>query len=89
MLDKSGDLVGARNYYEAYLKILPGGPFAVQSKKALGRIKAVPQPADKHLAQQQGCEPLGKAAKFRPEPLDPDRPVLTRRPTSPPSGKAQ
>lgn len=89
VLDKFGDLVGARSYYQAYLKILPGGAFAGQSKKALDRIKALPQPADKHLAQQQGCEPLGKAAKSRPEPLDPDRPVLTRSPTSPASGKVQ
>lgn len=88
-LDKFGDLAGARSYYQAYLKILPRGPFAAQCKKALDRIKAVSQPADTHLASKHGCEPLGKAAKFRPEPLDPDRPVLTRNPTSPPSGKSQ
>jgi tetratricopeptide (TPR) repeat protein len=88
-LDRSGDPAEARAYYEAYLKILPGGPSAGNSRKALERIKADPQPADKHLAQQQGCEPPGKAAKFRPEPLDPDRPALTRNPTSPPAGKSQ
>ena len=86
-LDKSGDLAGARTYYQEYLKILPRGPLAGSCKKALDRIKAVPQPADTHLAQQQGCD--GKTAKFKPEPLDPDRPVLTRSPTSPASGKFQ
>ena len=87
-LDKVGDLVGARSYYEAYLKILPQGPAAGQSKKALERIKSVPQPADKNLAQKLGCEPLGKPIQSR-EAIDPDRPVLTRAPTSPASGKSQ
>jgi tetratricopeptide (TPR) repeat protein len=89
VLDKSRDLAGARTYYQAYLKVLPRGPFAGQCKKALDRIQAVPQPADTHLAQRHGCEPLGKAAKFKPEPLDPDRPVLIRNPTSPASGKSR
>ena len=80
-LEKSGDLAGAQAYYEAYLKILPGGPFAGQCNKSLERFKALPERPNKHLALRGGCEPLGKAAKFRPEPLDPDRPVLTRNPT--------
>lgn len=88
-LDKAGDLAEARTYYQSYLKILPGGPFAAQSKKALERIQAQAEVPDKHLAQRQGCEAPGKAVKFRPEPLDPDRPVLTRNPTSPASGKSQ
>ena len=88
-LDKEGDLAEARTYYQAYLKILPQGPFAMHAKKALERIRAQAEIPDKHLAQQQGCEPVGKAAKFRPEPLDPDRPILMRNPTSPPSGKSQ
>ena len=88
-LEKSGDLTGARAYYEAYLKILPGGPFAGQSKKSLDRIKAQAELPNKGLAQQEGCEPPGKAAKFRPEPLDPDRPVLTRSPASPASGSSR
>ena len=88
-LEKCGDPAGARAYYEAYLKILPRGPFAAQSKKALDRIKAQPQRPGKNLALQEGCEPPGKAAGFRPEPLDPSRPVLTRKPTSPPPGKSQ
>jgi tetratricopeptide (TPR) repeat protein len=88
-LEKSGDVAGAQAYYQAYLKILPAGPFAAQSKKALDRIKSQAERPSKHVAEQQGCEPLGKAARFRPEPLDPDRPVLTRNPTSPPSGKSQ
>ncbi|HYN15343.1 MAG TPA: tetratricopeptide repeat protein [Terriglobales bacterium] len=88
-LEKSGDVAGAQAYYQAYLKILPAGPFAAQSKKALDRIKAQAEQPNKHLAEQHGCEPPGKAAKSRPEPFDPDRPVLTRNPTSPPSGKSQ
>ena len=88
-LEKLGDLAGAQTYYEGYLKILPGGPFAAQARKALERIKARAEQPNKHLAERQGCEPPGKAARSRPEPFDPDRPVLTRKPTSPPSGKSQ
>jgi len=87
-LEKCGDLAGARTYYEAYLKILPAGPSAEQSRKALDRLKGQSELASKHLAQQEGCEPSGKAAKFRPEPLDPERPVLTRVPAAS-SGKSQ
>src|SRR5919197_267513 len=78
-----------QSYYQAYLKILPSGPFAAQTGKALERIKMQAERPEKHLAQQEGCEPPGKAAKFSPEPLNPDRPALTRRPTSPASGKSQ
>lgn len=88
-LEKFGDLGGAEIYYQDYLRILPAGPSAAQSKKALDRIKAQAEHPNKHVADQHGCEPPGKAAKFRPEPFDPDRPVLTRNPTSPPSGKSQ
>jgi tetratricopeptide (TPR) repeat protein len=88
-LDKLGDLAEAQAYYQAYLKILPGGPLAGQCRKALDRIKARAEVPNKHLAEKQGCEAVGKAAKFRPEPLDPDRPVLTRDPTSQSSGKSQ
>jgi len=89
-LEKFGDLAGARTYYQAYLKILPRGPFAAQSSKALDRMQAQEKLPDKHVAEQYGCGQPGKAAKPRPEPFDPDRPVLTRRnPTSPPSGKSQ
>ena len=88
-LEKAGDLAGAQAYYEAYLKILPAGPFAGQCRKSLERLKALPERPNKHLAQRQGCEPLGKPVRARPEPYDPDRPVLTRNPTSPASGKSQ
>jgi tetratricopeptide (TPR) repeat protein len=86
-LEKLDDLAGARTYYAAYLKILPAGPSAEHSRKELERLKGQAEIANKHLAQQAGCE-SAKAAKFRPEPLDPDRPVLTRNPASPP-GKSQ
>ena len=89
-LEKFGDLAGARTYYQAYLKILPRGPFAAQARRALDRMQGQEKLPDKHVAEQYGCEQPGKAAKPRPEPFDPDRPVLTRRnPTSPPSGKSQ
>ena len=88
-LEKLGDLGGAQGYYEQYLKVLPNGPSAAQAKKALERIKERPEHPDKHLAQKGGCEAPGKAARSRPEPFDPDRPVLTRNPTSQPSGKTQ
>jgi len=88
VLEKSGDLAGAQAYYEAYLKILPGGPFAGQCRKSLEHFKALPERPNKRLAQRNGCEPLGKPVRARPEPYDPDRPVLTRSPTSPASGKS-
>ena len=88
-LEKLDDPAGARTYYAAYLKILPAGPSAEHCKKALERLKGQAELANKHLAQQAGCEPAGKAAKFRPEPLDPDRPTLTRNPASSPPGKSQ
>ncbi len=37
-LDKSGDAEGARENYEAYLKILPHGPNAPEAQKALQRL---------------------------------------------------
>jgi len=88
-LEKLGDPGGAQAYYEAYLKILPQGPSAAQAKKALEHIKGLAERPKKHLAQQAGCERPGKTAESRPEPFDPDRPILTRNPTSPPSGKSQ
>jgi tetratricopeptide (TPR) repeat protein len=36
--EKTGDSEDARKSYEAYLKILPEGPFAADAKKALSRI---------------------------------------------------
>lgn len=41
-LDKSGDSAGAAEKYEAYLKILPNGPYAKQAKQALAKLKAAP-----------------------------------------------
>jgi tetratricopeptide (TPR) repeat protein len=86
-LEQCDDLAGARTYYEAYLKILPAGPMAAKSKKALERIKAQAAPSSRHLAEKEGCEQPGKAVRFRPEVQDPDRPVLSRNPGS--SGKVQ
>jgi tetratricopeptide (TPR) repeat protein len=38
-LEKSGDLSGAVENYQAYLKILPHGPYARKAEKALDRLK--------------------------------------------------
>ena len=42
VLDKTGDVIGARENYEAYLKILPNGPYAKKSKEALSKLKDKP-----------------------------------------------
>lgn len=38
--EKIGNSADARQYYEAYLKILPEGPFAADAQKALQRLKS-------------------------------------------------
>lgn len=38
-LEKSGDLKGAMEDYQEYLKILPKGPYAEKSEKAIERLK--------------------------------------------------
>ena len=38
-LKKTGDTVGARENYEAYLKILPNGPYAKKAREALSNLK--------------------------------------------------
>ena len=38
-LNKTGDFAGATENYEAYLKILPNGPYAKKSKEALAKLK--------------------------------------------------
>src|SRR5207237_574974 len=37
--EKTGDPKNAATYYQAYLKILPHGPLAVDAQKALERLK--------------------------------------------------
>ena len=39
VLNKTGDLAGATENYEEYLKILPNGPYAKKSKEALEKLK--------------------------------------------------
>ncbi|HMK20721.1 MAG TPA: hypothetical protein VK466_00210 [Terriglobales bacterium] len=43
--EKIGDDEEARKAYEAYLKVLPQGPFAAEAKSAIERIKARNDPA--------------------------------------------
>lgn len=38
-LSKTGDVAGARENYEAYLKILPNGPYAKKAREALAKLK--------------------------------------------------
>lgn len=38
--DKTGNSADAVQHYEAYLKILPNGPFAAEAQKALDHLKA-------------------------------------------------
>lgn len=42
VLNKTGDVNGARENYEAYLKILPNGPYAKKAKDALAKLKDKP-----------------------------------------------
>ncbi len=39
VLNKTGDTAGARENYEAYLKILPNGPYAKKAHEALNKLK--------------------------------------------------
>jgi len=40
VLNKTGDLAGATESYEEYLKLLPSGPHAKKSREALDKLKA-------------------------------------------------
>ena len=48
-LDKTGNLTDAVNYYRAYLKILPHGPYAADAAKAISRL--VPESRANALAK--------------------------------------
>src|SRR5580698_11518931 len=39
VLNKAGDTAGARENYEAYLKILPKGPYAQKAREAISKLK--------------------------------------------------
>ena len=43
VLNKTGDVNGARENYQAYLKILPNGPYAAKAKDALIKLKGTPE----------------------------------------------
>jgi len=78
-LDKAGDLAAALQAYKAYLKILPGGPYAAQSKKAIERINAKPEQPSKRLEQRLGCRAAASIGKPAGETL----------PTSPAANTSQ
>jgi tetratricopeptide (TPR) repeat protein len=44
VLNKTGDAGGATENYEAYLKILPDGPYAKKAHEALQKLKSKPAP---------------------------------------------
>ena len=46
-LSKTGDTAEAIQNYQAYLKILPNGPYAKKAHEALEKLKAKPGPAGK------------------------------------------
>jgi tetratricopeptide (TPR) repeat protein len=46
-LNKTGDTSGAIENYQAYLKILPNGPYAKKSHEALEKLKAKPATSGK------------------------------------------
>src|SRR5271165_2851706 len=48
--EKSGDLSGALDNYRAYLKILPGGPYADKAHKGIDRLKSKAAPAAAQVA---------------------------------------
>ena len=50
-LNKTGDVAGAVENYEAYLKILPNGPYAKKAKEALAKLK------EKTAAQSGSAKP--------------------------------
>jgi tetratricopeptide (TPR) repeat protein len=41
-LNKTGDVSAAKENYEAYLKILPNGPYAKKAREALSKLKELP-----------------------------------------------
>ena len=54
-LERAGDLAAALETYKAYLRILPEGPFAADSRKSIERINAKPERPSKRLEQKLGC----------------------------------
>src|SRR5271165_3467270 len=48
--EKNGNLSGALDNYRAYLKILPGGPYAEKAQKGIDRLKSKAAPAAAQVA---------------------------------------
>lgn len=55
--EKLGDKDEARKAYEAYLKILPHGPFAGEAHQALARLKPAPTPTESPEASKDSKNP--------------------------------
>jgi len=76
-LDKAGDLAAALRRYQAYLKILPEGPYAAQSKKAIERINARPEQPSKRLEQRLGCSTAASIPRSAGQTLSTSPPAKT------------
>jgi tetratricopeptide (TPR) repeat protein len=64
VLNKTGDIAGARENYEAYLKILPNGPYAKKAREALAKLPdsaSVKNPATAHKAASPTTPPQSGA----------------------------
>lgn len=53
VLNKTGDTAGAIENYQAYLKILPNGPYAKKAQEALDKLKMVGASSAKAAAKPQ------------------------------------
>jgi hypothetical protein len=78
-LDKAGDLKAALETYKEYLKILPEGPYALQTKKAIERLNSKAELPSKKLEKRLGCSAAASIGKPAGQPL----------PISPASGTNQ
>jgi len=57
VLEKEGKHTEARQYYEAYLKILPKGEFAGDSRKALSRLNDANEDTRKNRSKKNATSP--------------------------------
>ena len=58
-LSRTGDAAGAKETYEAYLKILPHGPYAKKAKEALSKLPS-PAPAKEPASARKAHPPINQ-----------------------------